>query len=50
MKKSLYGVLYLMCFGIVSIIVSTTAYATNGMNMEGYGPDRNRHGRRVHGL
>jgi long-chain fatty acid transport protein len=38
MKKSLYGVLYLLCFGIVSMIVSTTAYATNGMNMEGYGP------------
>jgi long-chain fatty acid transport protein len=38
MKKSLYGVLYLLCFGIVSIVLSTTAYATNGMNMEGYGP------------
>ncbi len=38
MKKSLYGVLYLLCFGIVSLIASTTAYATNGMNMEGYGP------------
>ena len=38
MKKNLYGVLYLFCFGIVSMIVSTTAYATNGMNMEGYGP------------
>ena len=38
MKKSLYGVLYLLCFGIVSIVASTTAYATNGMNMEGYGP------------
>jgi len=38
MKKSLYGVLYLLCFGIISVVVSTTAYATNGMNMEGYGP------------
>jgi long-chain fatty acid transport protein len=38
MKKSLSGLLYLLCFGIVSIVVSTTAYATNGMNMEGYGP------------
>lgn len=38
MKKSLYGVLYLLFFGIVSAVVSTTAYATNGMNMEGYGP------------
>jgi len=38
MKKSLYGVLYLLCFGIVSLVASTTAYATNGMNMEGYGP------------
>ena len=38
MKKSLYGLLYLLCFGIVSMVVSTTAYATNGMNMEGYGP------------
>jgi long-chain fatty acid transport protein len=38
MKKSLYGLLHLLCFGIVSICVSTTAYATNGMNLEGYGP------------
>ena len=38
MKKSLSGLLYLLCFGIVSIVASTTAYATNGMNMEGYGP------------
>ena len=38
MKKSLSGVLYLLFFGIVSVVVSTTAYATNGMNMEGYGP------------
>jgi long-chain fatty acid transport protein len=38
MKKRFYSVLYLFCIGIVSLVVSTTAYATNGMNMEGYGP------------
>jgi len=30
--------LYLLFFGIASVLVSTTAFATNGMNMEGYGP------------
>ncbi len=38
MSKRLYSVLYLLFFGIVSALISTTAYATNGMNMEGYGP------------
>ena len=38
MKKNLHVVLYLMFFGIASVVVSTTAFATNGMNMEGYGP------------
>src|SRR5450759_4773057 len=38
MKKILHVVLYLMFFGIASVVVSTTVFATNGMNMEGYGP------------
>jgi long-chain fatty acid transport protein len=38
MKKSLSAVLYLLFFSIASVIISTTVYATNGMNMEGYGP------------
>jgi long-chain fatty acid transport protein len=38
MKKILPVVLCLLFFGIVSVVVSTTVYATNGMNMEGYGP------------
>ncbi len=38
MKKSLHGVLYLLFFSIASVMVTSTAYATNGMNMEGYGP------------
>lgn len=38
MKKILPVVLCLLFFGIASVMVSTTVYATNGMNMEGYGP------------
>jgi long-chain fatty acid transport protein len=38
MKKSSCSVLFLLFVGIVSVMFSTTAYATNGMNMEGYGP------------
>jgi long-chain fatty acid transport protein len=38
MKKILPVVLCLLFFGLASVMVSTTAYATNGMNMEGYGP------------
>jgi len=38
MKKILPVVLCLLFFGIASVVVSTTVYATNGMNMEGYGP------------
>ena len=38
MKKNLHAVVHLLFFGIASVVVSTTAFATNGMNMEGYGP------------
>ena len=38
MKKILLVVLCLLFFGIASVMVSTTVYATNGMNLEGYGP------------
>ncbi len=39
MKKTLPVVLlYLLFLSIASVTVSTTVYATNGMNMEGYGP------------
>ena len=38
MKKFIDGVLYAMVFGIASVLVSTAAFATNGMNLEGYGP------------
>jgi long-chain fatty acid transport protein len=38
MKKIVPVVLYLLFFSIASVMVSTTVYATNGMNMEGYGP------------
>ncbi len=39
MKKTVPVVLlYLLFFSIASVMVSTTVYATNGMNMEGYGP------------
>jgi long-chain fatty acid transport protein len=39
MKKTLPVVmLYLLLFSIASVMVSTTVYATNGMNLEGYGP------------
>ena len=38
MKKILPVVLCLLFFSIASVMVSTTVYATNGMNMEGYGP------------
>jgi long-chain fatty acid transport protein len=38
MKKTLPVVLYLLFISIAFAVVSTTAYATNGMNMEGYGP------------
>ena len=38
MKKFLDGVLYAVLFGIASVLVSTAAFATNGMNLEGYGP------------
>lgn len=38
MKKNLHAVMYLLFFGIASVVVSTAAFATNGMNMEGYGP------------
>jgi long-chain fatty acid transport protein len=38
MKKILPVVLCLLFFGFASVMVSTTVYATNGMNMEGYGP------------
>ncbi len=38
MKKTLPVVLYLLFFSFASVMVSTTVYATNGMNMEGYGP------------
>jgi long-chain fatty acid transport protein len=38
MKKSLSVVLFLVCIMSASVFISATAYATNGMNMEGYGP------------
>jgi len=38
MKKTLPVVLYLLFISIAFAMVSSTAYATNGMNMEGYGP------------
>jgi long-chain fatty acid transport protein len=38
MKKSLPGMLYLLFAGIISVLGPTTAFATNWMNMEGYGP------------
>ena len=38
MKKILPVVLCLLFFGFASVMVSTTVYATNGMNLEGYGP------------
>ncbi|MGE5172647.1 MAG: OmpP1/FadL family transporter, partial [Betaproteobacteria bacterium] len=37
MKKS-FVVLYLLFFSIASVLVSESAFATNGMNLEGYGP------------
>jgi hypothetical protein len=38
MKRILPVVMYLLFFSIASVMVSTTVYATNGMNLEGYGP------------
>jgi long-chain fatty acid transport protein len=38
MKKVLTVVLFLFCVVSVSVLVSAPAFATNGMNMEGYGP------------
>ncbi len=38
MKKKLPVVLFLVFISVTFVMVSTTAYATNGMNMEGYGP------------
>ncbi|MCK9419344.1 MAG: outer membrane protein transport protein [Nitrospirae bacterium] len=38
MKKTLPVVLYLLFISIALVMVSTTAFATNGMNLEGYGP------------
>ncbi len=38
MKKRMSVTLYVLCFGIIVVIAAQTAYATNGMNMEGYGP------------
>lgn len=38
MKKSMHVVLYVLFFGIASVVGSTTVFATNGMNLEGYGP------------
>jgi len=38
MKKNLHMAMYLLFFGIASVVASGTAFATNGMNMEGYGP------------
>ena len=38
MKKSFSFVLCLLFLCIASVMVSTTAYATNGMDLEGYGP------------
>lgn len=38
MKKSLSVLLFLLCFGSASVIISTIVYATDGMNLEGYGP------------
>jgi long-chain fatty acid transport protein len=38
MKKGLSVVLFLVCIMSASVFISATAYATNGMNMEGYGP------------
>ncbi len=37
MKKG-FVVLYLLFFSIASVLVSESAFATNGMNLEGYGP------------
>src|SRR5512134_3641663 len=39
MRKRLSAVLFVLFLGAVSVFMaSTSVYATNGMNMEGYGP------------
>jgi len=38
MKRKLYNVIRLMLFSVTTVLVSSAAYATNGMNLEGYGP------------
>jgi long-chain fatty acid transport protein len=36
--KKIVVLMYLLCFSIIAAMVSAPAYATNGMNLEGYGP------------
>lgn len=38
MKRRLYLLLFLLCLGSASVLISSPLYATNGMDLEGYGP------------
>ncbi len=38
MKRRLYLLLFMFCFGSASVFISSPLYATNGMDLEGYGP------------